>query len=344
MSVHVETSGVVLELRNLRSRIDTQRGPVFPVNDVTLECHRGRTLAVVGESGSGKSMTFLSALGLLPAGGVVESGEIVFEGRTLDTTNTAEQRRLRGKSIGMIFQDALAGLNPAFTIGQQIGDVIRYHDKVSRKAARAQAIETLGLVGIPEPAQRVDYYPHQLSGGMRQRVMIAMGIALRPQVLVADEPTTALDVTVQAQIMELLDRLRTELGMSLVIITHDLGVVARYAEEVAVMYSGRVVERGTVEQILQSSLHPYTRALRDSTPRPDADDAGLSAIPGQPPSIRSLPSGCSFHPRCSVARDRTACFEAVPPLRRLTPESQLTACHHAEELLPVPAVREGVGA
>jgi oligopeptide/dipeptide ABC transporter ATP-binding protein len=341
MSVNVESSGVVFELRNLRSRIDTQRGPVYPVNDVTLECHRGRTLAVVGESGSGKSMTFLSALGLLPAGGVIESGEMVFDGRTIDTTNAADRRRLRGKSIGMIFQDALAGLNPAFTIGQQISDVIRYHDKVSRKVARAQAIETLGLVGIPQPTQRIDYYPHQLSGGMRQRVMIAMGIALRPQVLVADEPTTALDVTVQAQIMELLDGLRSQLGMSLVIITHDLGVVARYAEEVAVMYSGRVVERGTVGQILQSSVHPYTRALRASTPRPDAGDVGLNAIPGQPPSIRSLPTGCSFHPRCALAHGRTDCAHEVPVLRRLAADGQLTACHHAEELL-TSSVREGV--
>ena len=333
MSVNVDPSGAVLELRHLRSRIDTPRGPVYPVNDVTLDCHRGRTLAVVGESGSGKSMTFLSALGLLPAGGVIESGEMVFDGRAIDTTDAADRRRLRGKAIGMIFQDALAGLNPAFTIGQQIGDVIRHHDKVSRKAARAQAVETLGLVGIPEPRQRINYYPHQLSGGMRQRVMIAMGIALRPQVLVADEPTTALDVTVQAQIMELLDGLRAELGMSLVIITHDLGVVARYADEVAVMYSGRIVERGTVHQILQSSVHPYTRALRDSTPRPDSDESGLHAIPGQPPSLQNLPTGCSFHPRCGLARDRSDCATSSPALRRLVPEGQLTACHHAEELL-----------
>jgi len=339
MSVTVDPTGPVLELRNLRSRIDTSRGPVFPVNDVTLDCYAGRTLAVVGESGSGKSMTFLSALGLLPAGGVIEGGEMIFDGRTIDTANANDRKRLRGKSIGMIFQDALAGLNPAFTIGQQIGDVIRHHDKVSRKAAKAQAIETLGLVGIPEPKQRADYYPHQLSGGMRQRVMIAMGIALRPKVLVADEPTTALDVTVQAQIMELLDGLRTELGMSLVIITHDLGVVARYADEVAVMYSGRIVERGTVYQVLQSSTHPYTRALRDSTPRPDADDDGLHAIPGQPPSLHSLPTGCAFHPRCSIGAGRSDCSTTAPALRRLVPEGQLTACHHAEELL-APVRRE----
>ena len=199
------------------------------------------------------------------------------------------------------------------------------------------------MVGIPQPDERVDYYPHQLSGGMRQRVMIAMGVALRPQVLVADEPTTALDVTVQAQIMELLDGLRERLGMSLVIITHDLGVVARYAEEVAVMYGGRVVERGTVHQILQSSLHPYTRALRDSTPRPDADDADLAAIPGQPPSIQDIPSGCSFHPRCSVAAGRTDCRAAVPTLRRPVPGGQLTACHHAEDLIPTP-VDQGASA
>ncbi|RNL60805.1 ABC transporter ATP-binding protein [Nocardioides marmoriginsengisoli] len=332
MSSNAEHSGVILELRGLRSRIETQRGPVYPVNDVSLECHRGRTLAVVGESGSGKSMTFLSTLGLLPAGGVIESGEILFDGQSIDVTDKDSRRALRGKSIGMIFQDALAGLNPAFTIGQQIGDVIRHHDKVSRKVARAQAIETLGLVGIPNPEQRVDAYPHQLSGGMRQRVMIAMGIALRPQVLVADEPTTALDVTVQAQIMELLDSLRTQLGMSLVIITHDLGVVARYAEEVAVMYGGRIVERGTVHQVLESSVHPYTQALRNSTPRPDSDAAGLAAIPGQPPSIADVPAGCSFHPRCQVTAGRDDCRQVIPVLRRLTPDGQLTACHHAEEM------------
>jgi oligopeptide/dipeptide ABC transporter ATP-binding protein len=332
MSVNGENRGVVLELKGLRSRIETQRGSVYPVNDVSLECHRGRTLAVVGESGSGKSMTFLSTLGLLPAGGVIESGEIFFDGRSINVTDKDARRRLRGKSIGMIFQDALAGLNPAFTIGQQIGDVIRYHDKVSRKVARTQTIETLGLVGIPDPGERIDYYPHQLSGGMRQRVMIAMGIALRPQVLVADEPTTALDVTVQAQIMELLDGLRNKLGMSLVIITHDLGVVARYAEEVAVMYGGRIVERGTVHQVLESSVHPYTQALRLSTPRPDSDAAGLAAIPGQPPNIQNVPSGCSFHPRCQLTAERSDCRQEIPLLRRLTPEGQLTACHHAEEM------------
>ncbi len=338
MSQTDQPADIVLELRGLRSRIDTQRGPAYPVNDVTLQCRRGQTLAVVGESGSGKSMTFLSALGLLPAGGVIESGEIVFEGRSIDTGNAVARRRLRGKSIGMIFQDALAGLNPAFTIGQQIGDVIRHHDKVSRRVARAQAIETLGLVGIPNPGERVDYYPHQLSGGMRQRVMIAMGIALRPQVLVADEPTTALDVTVQAQIMELLDGLREQLGMSLVVITHDLGVVARYAEQVAVMYAGRVVERGTVSQILRFSQHPYTQALQQSTPRPDADGAVLAAIPGQPPSIQAVPSGCSFHPRCALTHDRARCREEVPVLRQLAGDGQVTACHFAEEMLET---REG---
>lgn len=332
MTVHGDQGEVVLDIRHLRMRIETSRGVVHPVNDVSLQCRRGSTLAVVGESGSGKSMTFMSVLGLFPAGGAIESGTVAYQGQEIPSTDKKAIRRLRGKSIGMIFQDALAGLNPSFTVGQQIGDVVRYHEKVSRAKAREQAIETLGLVGIPNPRERVDYYPHQLSGGMRQRVMIAMGVALRPQVLVADEPTTALDVTVQAQIMELLDGLRQELGMSLVLITHDLGVVARYAEDVAVMYGGRVVEYGTARQVLKNTCQPYTEALLRSSTRPDASVSELSPIPGQPPNLLDVPSGCSFHPRCQIRKGREDCAVEIPALRSLHPSSQLTACHHAEEM------------
>ncbi|KUP98138.1 ABC transporter ATP-binding protein [Thermobifida cellulosilytica] len=332
MTVNSDRSDVVLDIERLRTRIETPRGVVHPVNDVSLQCRRGRTLAVVGESGSGKSMTFMSVLGLLPAGGTIESGTVRYQGREIDPTDKKAARQLRGKAIGIIFQDALAGLNPSFTVGQQIADVVRHHEGVSRAKAKEKAIETLGLVGIPNPRERADYYPHQLSGGMRQRVMIAMGVALRPQVLVADEPTTALDVTVQAQIMELLDGLRRELGMSLVIITHDLGVVARYAEEVAVMYGGRVVEHGEARQVLKNTVHPYTEALLRSSPRPDADVGELSPIPGQPPNLLAVPSGCSFHPRCHRANGRPECSRDIPLLRSLSPESQLTACHHAEEM------------
>ncbi|MFI6451325.1 ABC transporter ATP-binding protein [Streptosporangium amethystogenes] len=332
MTVNDGQGDIVLDIRNLRTRIETLRGVVHPVNDVSLQCFRGRTLAVVGESGSGKSMTFLSVLGLLPPGGTIESGTVSYLGQEHTLEGKSRLSQLRGKSIGMIFQDALAGLNPSFTIGQQIGDVVRHHEKTSRAEARRRAIETLGLVGIPNPRERVDYYPHQLSGGMRQRVMIAMGVALRPQVLVADEPTTALDVTVQAQIMELLDGLRGELGMSLVIITHDLGVVARYAEEVAVMYGGRVVEHGSVRQVLKNTVHPYTEALLRSSPRPDAHVAELDPIPGQPPNLLAVPAGCSFHPRCHRRDDREVCATDIPRLRALTPTSQLTACHRAEEM------------
>ncbi len=332
MSGKDDTTEPVLTIQHLRTRIDTSRGVVHPVNDVSLTCRPGRTLAVVGESGSGKTMTFLSVLGLLPAGGSVESGTVTFLGKEIPTGDARTVRALRGESIGMIFQDAMAGLNPAFTIGRQIGDIVRYHKKTSRAEARRQAIEVLGLVGIPHPEERVDYYPHQLSGGMRQRVMIAMGVVLRPRVLVADEPTTALDVTVQAQIMELLDELRRELGMSLVLITHDLGVVARYAEEVAVMYGGRIVEHGTVRQVLKRPAHPYTEALLRSSPRPDASAATLDPIPGHPPNLLEIPSGCGFHPRCHRYRERQDCVTTAPPLRVLGEGRQLTACHHAEEM------------
>jgi oligopeptide/dipeptide ABC transporter ATP-binding protein len=332
MTGHADHADDVLELRNLRTRIETSRGVVHPVNDVSLRCRQGSSLAVVGESGSGKTMTFLSVLGLLPQGGSIESGSVLFRGKDIAAANAKTLRRLRGTSIAMIFQDALAGLNPAFTVGQQIGDVVRHHEGVSRGKAKERAIETLRLVGIPDPRERVDYYPHQLSGGMRQRVMIAMGVALRPRLLIADEPTTALDVTVQAQIMELLDELRRGLGMSLVIITHDLGVVARYAEEVVVMYGGRVVEHGTARQVLTSSMHPYTEALLRSSPRLDAGVATLDPIPGQPPNLLALPSGCVFHPRCQRGAGHERCAHEVPVLRALTPDGQLTACHHAEEM------------
>ncbi|WP_270933152.1 ABC transporter ATP-binding protein [Falsiroseomonas oryzae] len=319
-------------LRGLTAAVPGDKGPVRLVEDVSLEVDAGETLAVVGESGSGKTVTFTSALGLLPRPGRVIAGEAMLDGVDLLKLPAEDLRCMRGARIGMVFQDPLTGLNPVFRIGDQIAEVLRAHQPVSRRAARDRAVELLRRVQIPDPARRIDDYPHQFSGGMRQRVLIAMAIALGPRVLIADEPTTALDVTVQAQVLDLLGDLRRADGMAMVLITHDLGVVARQADRVAVMYAGRVVETGTVEQVFRAPRHPYTVALFRSMPDLDAPAGSMLApIAGSPPDPARRPAGCAFAPRCLVADDLMACRSETPRLRGAP---HAAACHRLDEREP----------
>jgi len=323
-------SAPLLRIEDLRTWFDTEDGVVRAVDGVTLELGERETLAVVGESGSGKSVTALSVLGLVPIPpGRNAGGRVLFQGRDLLRVSAAELRKVRGKAISMVFQEPMTSLNPVYTVGEQILEAVVLHEGVDRRAARARAIEMLRLVGLPDPEQRVDEYPHQLSGGMRQRVMIAMALACRPAVLIADEPTTALDVTVQAQILELLGRLQQELGMAVMLITHDLGVVAETADRVAVMYAGQVVESADVDALFARPLHPYTAGLMASLPRLGAARDRLPVIPGGVPDPAHFPAGCRFHPRCPVAEAR--CREADPVLRAF-PGDRLARCWRAEEI------------
>ena len=293
---------------------------------------------MVGESGSGKSVSALTIMGLLESPPAkVESGEVLWKGRDLLKMPESELRQIRGKEIAMIFQDPMTSLNPVHTIGRQIGEVVRVHQGISKKAARVRAVETLGLVGIPQPDKRVDNYPHEFSGGMRQRAMIAMAIALEPDLLIADEPTTALDVTVQAQVLEVLLDIKERIDSAILLITHDLGVVAGIADEVIVMYAGRQAETGTADDIFYRPRHPYTVGLLASLPR--VDDTGeerLIPIKGQPPSLIRKPPGCAFHPRCPMAQ--AICAEQVPELRPVDGPDHLSACHFAEDLAAVDVV------
>jgi peptide/nickel transport system ATP-binding protein len=294
----------LLEVSDLRVEFSTEDGIVHAVDGISYEVDSGRTLCIVGESGSGKSVTSLTTLGLTQGKNARVSGRIVFEGRDLLSLSPDEMRSIRGNQIAMIFQDPLSSLHPFYKVGAQLIEAIDTHRKVSRSAARGRAVELLTLVGIPDPGRRVDQYPHEFSGGMRQRVMIAMALANEPEILIADEPTTALDVTVQAQILALLQELQERLGMAIILITHDLGVVAEIADEIAVMYAGRIVERGTDEQIFSSPQHPYTWGLLKSIPRLDTPrEEELVPISGRPPSLILRPSGCHFHPRCPYVRD-----------------------------------------
>ena len=303
------------------------------VDDVSLEVARGETLAVVGESGSGKTMTFHSALGLVPYPGRVTDGQVLLDGVDLLRLAPEALRRRRGAEIAIVFQDPLTALNPVFTIGDQIVEVLRAHLPISRAAARKRAIETLARVQIPDPHRRVDDYPHQFSGGMRQRALIAMAIALGPKVLIADEPTTALDVTVQAQVLELLRNLKRDTGMGLVLITHDLGVVARHADRVAVLYAGRVMEQGTAERIFESPRHPYTISLFRSIPHLDTPaGADLTPIEGLPPNSALLPAGCAFAPRCFLGRDREDCRSRRPALEAVDTPGHRARCWQWREL------------
>ncbi len=293
----------LLRVEDLRVEFPSEDGVVHAVDGITYQVHAGRTLGIVGESGSGKTVSSLTTLGLTRNQGARVSGQILFEGRDLVALPDDQLRAIRGNDIAMIFQDPLSSLHPLYRVGAQLAEAVRAHRQVSKAQARARAIELLGLVGIPDPGGRVDAYPHEFSGGMRQRVMIAMALANEPKLLIADEPTTALDVTVQAQILALMERLQKELGMAILIITHDLGVVAEMADDIAVMYAGRIVETASAEAVFSKPEHPYTWGLLKSIPRLESDRAeALVPIPGTPPSLINPPSGCHFHPRCPYAQ------------------------------------------
>jgi peptide/nickel transport system ATP-binding protein len=294
----------LLEVRDLAVRFETEDGVVRAVDGVSYSVDPGRALGIVGESGSGKSVANLTVLGLTRAPNARFAGEVRFEGRDLLTMSDEELRAVRGKDIAMIFQDPLTSLHPFYRVGDQLAEAVRAHNRVSRSAARERAREMLELVGIPEARGRLDSYPHEFSGGMRQRAMIAMGLINEPRLLIADEPTTALDVTVQAQILELIGRLQHETGTAVIMITHDLGVVAEMTDEIAVMYAGRVVEHAATRELFASPEHPYTWGLLRSIPRLDTPrDAALVPIEGRPPSLINRPSGCAFHPRCPFVRE-----------------------------------------
>ncbi|GAB3835176.1 ABC transporter ATP-binding protein [Kribbella italica] len=312
----------LLQVKDLRVEFSTSAGTVKAVDGASFDVRPGETVALLGESGSGKSVTAQAVLGIVPKpAGKVTGGTISYDGRDLLAPGTAGS--LRGREIAMVFQDPLSSLNPVFRVGAQIGEMFRKHRGASRKQARAEALDLMRRVGIPAAEKRLDDYPHQFSGGMRQRVMIAMALALSPKLLIADEPTTALDVTVQAQIMQLLARLQAEEGMSLVLITHDLGVVADVADRVVMMYAGRVVETGPIREVYDHSAHPYTAGLMASVPVIDGPRQRLTPIQGSPPDLLALPSGCSFRPRCQYADHQ--CTEQEPVL---TGRSHQSACHH----------------
>ncbi|MEJ7584555.1 MAG: ABC transporter ATP-binding protein [Acidimicrobiales bacterium] len=312
----------------------TDDGVVRAVDDVSFDVHRGEIYAIVGESGSGKSVTAMTILDLIPAAHV-EGGEIFWKGQDLLKMSDAERRGIRGGEIAMIFQDPLTALNPVHPVGRQIGEMARIHEGLNKKQAAARAIEMLELVGIPEARKRSKMYPHEFSGGMRQRAMIAMAITCKPDLLIADEPTTALDVTVQAQVLQVLVDIKEEIDSAIILITHDLGVVAGLADEVMVMYAGRQAETGRTKQIFYDSRHPYTLGLLASLPRlDDVGDEPLVPIQGAPPSLINKPSGCAFHPRCRFARLPEPCETEVPGLR-LMGDGHMSACHFAEDLAEV---------
>ncbi|MCU0271025.1 MAG: ABC transporter ATP-binding protein [Acidimicrobiales bacterium] len=326
---------LLLSVKDLEVRFRTEDGIVQAVNGVSFDIRRGQVFAVVGESGSGKSVTAMSILGLLPKPPAdVTGGRVLWRGEDLLQATPDRLREVRGGEIAMIFQDPLTALNPVHTVGRQVGEMVMVHRGMNKKQARQHAIEMLELVGIPQPDKRVDMHPHEFSGGMRQRVMIAMAIACKPQLLIADEPTTALDVTVQAQVLEVLLGIKDEIDSAIMLITHDLGVVAGMADEVMVMYAGRQAERGTVDQIFYRCAHPYTVGLMESLPRLDSPDDELKPIGGQPPSLITLPSGCAFHPRCRYADLQGRCVSTVPDLAEVDGSGMhRSACFFAEELI-----------
>lgn len=305
--------GVLMKVDDLVVRFYTQEGTVYAVNGVSYELHEGETLGVVGESGSGKSVHALAIMGLIPSPpGKVESGEVLFEGRDLLKLSKEQMRLVRGKEIAMIFQDPMTSLNPVLKIGTQITEALKLHLGMNNDQSRKRAAELLDLVGIPDARKRLDDYPHQFSGGMRQRVMIAIGLSCNPKLLIADEPTTALDVTIQAQILELIKQLKDEFNMAIVWITHDLGVVAGIADTIQVMYGGRVMERGPTKEVFQDTRSAYTLGLLRSLPRLDGSNAKLMQIEGSPPDMRTEPIGDPFAPRNMFATER--CFQEIPPL------------------------------
>jgi oligopeptide/dipeptide ABC transporter ATP-binding protein len=323
----------LLEVNGLKTYFDTDEGTVKAVDGVSFHIDKGETLAVVGESGSGKSVTSLSIMRLIPMPpGRIAAGEMIFNGSDLVKKSERQMRKIRGNDISMIFQEPMTSLNPVYTVGDQIAEAIVLHQGKSQRQAMKMAADMLELVGIPEPGKRVKNYPHQMSGGMRQRVMIAMALSCGPQLLIADEPTTALDVTIQAQILDLMRKLQREIGMSILFITHDLGVVAEIADRVVVMYAGRAVEEADVNTIFGRPRMPYTMGLLNSVPRVDKaaeHQARLEAIPGNVPNPLHLPQGCAFHPRCKFATE--ACKEAIPPLYD-TGGGHMVRCIHWEEI------------
>jgi len=319
----------MLEVRDLHVQFKTDDGLVKAVDGLSFTLERGRTLGIVGESGSGKSVTSLSVMGLHRGSGTEITGQILLDGEDLVSAKPERVRQLRGSKMAMIFQDPLSALHPYYTVGTQIIEAYRVHNKVSKQVARKRAIDLLGRVGIPHPAGRVDDYPHQFSGGMRQRAMIAMALSCDPELLIADEPTTALDVTVQAQILDLIVDLQAEFGSGVIIITHDLGVVAEVADEVLVMYAGRVAETGSANDLFHQPGHPYAWGLLGSMPRLDAARIErLRPIPGTPPSLINVPAGCPFHPRCTYPPQATlgSCDSDIPELREVSPGHRV-ACH-----------------
>lgn len=335
-----QSSNVLLDLRNLATRFYTEDGVVHAVNGVSYTLEEGGMLGIVGESGCGKSVHALSIMRLIPSPpGRIEEGEVWFDGRDLLKVSEADMHHVRGAEIAMVFQDPMTSLNPVYTVGFQIMEALKLHQGMDNAQARERAGELLALVGIPEPFQRLDDYPHQFSGGMRQRAMIAMALSCNPKLLIADEPTTALDVTIQAQIVELVKQLQEKLGMAVMWITHDLGVVAGMARRVNVMYAGYIVEQGDVKDIYGRPRHPYTVGLLGSLPRLDAaPGAQLVSIPGLPPDLIDLPPGCPFAARCAYAMDQ--CLEEMPLLEEVEGDSHVVACwrwkqvaeaHHREE-------------
>jgi peptide/nickel transport system ATP-binding protein len=327
---------VVLSVRGLVTEFASRSGAHRAVDGLSFDLRRGETLGIVGESGSGKSVAMLSISRLLRAPGKVVAGEALLDGVDLLVASAGELRHLLGQKISMVFQDPMTSLNPVMTIGRQIAEVMTAHRPgLSRRAARAEAVEILGSVGVPDPSRRFDQYPHEFSGGMRQRVVIAMAIANNPDVLIADEPTTALDATVQAQLLELLNKIKSEHGIATILITHDLRVIAETADRVLVMYGGRAVEEGTVDSVFSNPRHPYTVGLLASIPSIEDRREQLDAIPGQPPGPTDNLTGCRFEPRCTFAT--AECTSQRPELRLISKEQHRTACHHAEKLISAEA-------
>src|SRR4051794_23123323 len=326
----------LLSIRNLVVEFRTEDGIVHAVDDISYDVFPGETLGIVGESGSGKSVSTMSILGLIPQPpGRITSGTAMFKGKDLLKMSKRELRRFRGDELAMVFQDPMTSLNPVLKVGYQLGEAIKTHyPKEPNDRVKSRVIDLLRLVGVPNPEARYEQYPHEFSGGMRQRAMIAMSIANSPSLLIADEPTTALDVTIQAQVLEVLKKAQAETHAATILITHDLGIVAELCDRVLVMYGGKIVEHGDVHTIFQNPRHPYTIGLMDSLPKLTEDEEWLRPIPGQPPSLINRPPGCAFHPRCFLSQGRLPCREEVPPLRPTDGgPGHESACHYAEELI-----------
>ncbi len=341
MSDEPEVSEPILSVRDLAVTFVGSGRPVPAVRGVSFDVRPGEVLGVVGESGSGKSVTSLSLMGLLPETAQV-SGSVVLSGREVVGTHEDQLRKMRGVDIGVIFQDPMTTLNPVLRVGPQVTESLVTHGKANKRQAAERATELLASVHVPDPEERTRQYPHEFSGGMRQRAVIAMTVASQPKVIIADEPTTALDVTVQAQVLTVLRDIQQETGSAVILITHDLGVIAEMADRVMVMYAGKVVETGPVEEIFADPQHPYTVGLLSSLPRLDDDIDRLEPIPGQPPTPGNLPSGCPFHPRCALQRDREICTTDEPALHVLA-DGRSTACHFPDEVVTIQSTIPGIG-